>query len=339
MVRSSSSERFTPKAISMICSHAKGIPRIINILCDNAFQMGHSLSRKKIDVDIIREVIKDREGPFLQNTFLSGISSAVTAVKEFRLFSPRLNSLFSKAFLIVLSSLCLGGFVFLIDRYFQPRPAKTWDIKSIKSPSVNIQPSLGPPSSQNLTGEISGSNTSQLSVEPKPISPEFPKPASPPNAPLTPMSEEDQSMKIVTIKRGQTIYSLTKECYRMVNRTLMDFILDLNPEVTDVHLILVDQKIMIPTVTEKLLVIKSADNTYKIHAGTFPTPGAARLYTDERALKGKKVETFSRKVSPRDTWFRVVIGKFESEAEVLGMIGLLKEKGLLPAFGGPLKIE
>jgi hypothetical protein len=34
-----------------------------------------------------------------------------------------------------------------------------------------------------------------------------------------------------------------------------------------------------------------------------------------------------------------VIGNFDSEDEVLRMIDLLKEKGLLPAFGGLPRIE
>ena len=75
-----SSQMFTPKALSMICSYAQGIPRIINILCDNAFLMGYNLSQKKIDVDIIREVIKDTKGPSVQKTILSSIT---TALREF----------------------------------------------------------------------------------------------------------------------------------------------------------------------------------------------------------------------------------------------------------------
>jgi general secretion pathway protein A len=336
LVGSSSSQTFTPRTISMICSHAQGIPRIINILCDNAFLTGYSLSQKKIDVDIIHEVIKNMEGPFLQKTILSPI---VTAVKEFRLFPSRLNFPLSKTALIALSFLCLGGFVILADRYFQPRPAKTWDIKSFKSPDVDTKPSPTQPSSQKIMEDISKSDTRQPPGESEPVPSKPPQLVSPPPAPLASIGEEEKLKEMITIKKGHTIYSLTRKYYRTVNETFMDLILDSNPKITDVHLIIVDQKIVIPTVTEKLLVIKSADNAYKIHAGTFQTPSFARLYRDERALEGKKVEMLPRKVSPQDTWYRVVIGKFDSEDEVLRMIGLLKEKGLLPALGGAPKIE
>jgi general secretion pathway protein A len=77
LVGSSSSQTFTPEALSMICSHAQGIPRIINILCDNAFLMGYNLSQKKVDIDIIHEVITDSEGPSLQKTIRGSIISVL----------------------------------------------------------------------------------------------------------------------------------------------------------------------------------------------------------------------------------------------------------------------
>jgi general secretion pathway protein A len=57
LVGSSGSEAFSPNAISTILIHAKGIPRTINILCDNAFLIGYGLSRKRIDAEIIGEAI------------------------------------------------------------------------------------------------------------------------------------------------------------------------------------------------------------------------------------------------------------------------------------------
>jgi len=78
LVGSSSPQIFTPKAMSMICSYAQGIPRIINILCDNALLKGYCSSRKKNDVDIIAEVIKGIDGPSLEKTFLSSIATGLT---------------------------------------------------------------------------------------------------------------------------------------------------------------------------------------------------------------------------------------------------------------------
>jgi type II secretory pathway predicted ATPase ExeA/LysM repeat protein len=331
LTRSSSSQRFTPKAISMICSHARGIPRLINILCDHALLTGYGLSQKKIDVDIIREVIKGMERPFLKKTFFFSI---VKAVKEFRLLPPRLNFLLNKTSLVILSFLCLGGFALLIYRYSQPKPAKTGDIESLKTPFVGTQPSFPSPPLQKMTKEIPKSDTPQLPAELKTVSPEHPKPVSPQTAFPPIMGEEKPSDKIVTIEKGQTIYFLAQKYYRMVNSTLMNLILDSNPEIKDIHLILVNQKIKIPKITEELLAIKTSENTYKINAGTFDSSYPAKFYSDERALKGKKIEILPRKVSPQEIWYQVVIGNFGSQDEVLKMIAYLKGKGLLPAYGG-----
>lgn len=61
IVGSSASQVFTPDALSMICHYSKGIPRTINILCDNAFLIGHGHGKKKVNPLIIQEVIRHME--------------------------------------------------------------------------------------------------------------------------------------------------------------------------------------------------------------------------------------------------------------------------------------
>lgn len=51
---------FTAAAIKLIAEKTRGIPRSINILCDTALVYGFSTNSEKIDVNLIREVIKDR---------------------------------------------------------------------------------------------------------------------------------------------------------------------------------------------------------------------------------------------------------------------------------------
>ncbi len=50
---------FTPKAIKEIYRVTGGIPRLINILCDNALLTGYATEKKVIDEKIIKEVAKD----------------------------------------------------------------------------------------------------------------------------------------------------------------------------------------------------------------------------------------------------------------------------------------
>jgi general secretion pathway protein A len=309
----SSLEIFSPEALSLICSYSRGIPRVINILCDNALLMGFRSSTKKIEVDMIHEVIRNLEGPRRRRAVLS--STAV--VNKFHAFPFGLNFLFKKATpIIALSLLCLGAFIFLTHRYLRQKSTDISEIKSLQSHEVNTPPPSAPKSSQKTP----------------------PPPQKTPSPAVTAaLGREYTLKKIVAVGKGQTISQLTQEYYGMVNLTLIDLLLELNPAINNVHLILVDQEIKVPNITEVLLIIPSSDHTYRIHAGTFETPDSAKLYSDEQVLKEKKIEIVPRNVSPRETWHRVLIGKFDNKEEALKMIFLLKEKGLLPAFGGILK--
>lgn len=54
-------ELFTDEAIARIAEITKGIPRKINILCDMALVYGFSSEAKVIDLELVNEVIKDKE--------------------------------------------------------------------------------------------------------------------------------------------------------------------------------------------------------------------------------------------------------------------------------------
>jgi general secretion pathway protein A len=50
---------FSSNALESIHTYSGGIPRIVNVLCDNALLTGYALGRKEIDPGIIREVAED----------------------------------------------------------------------------------------------------------------------------------------------------------------------------------------------------------------------------------------------------------------------------------------
>jgi len=209
--------------------------------------------------------------------------------------------------MIVAFLLCLGAVILLAHRYLDQKSAKTWDIKSLKGRDVSAESSSPPDASPSAP----------------------PRPAS-----TSAMRREYDLKATVAVRKGQTLSQLSKEHYGTINLTLIDLLLEVNRSVTNVNLIIVGQEIQIPQITEGLLIIQSPDHTYKIHAGTFEAPDAAKFYRDEPTLKDEKVEILPRKVSPGETWYRVIIGDFDGKEEVLKAIALLKENRLLPAFGG-----
>jgi len=50
---------FTDAAYQLIFDYARGIPRLINTICDNAMLEGYLMKREMIDVDIVEQVARD----------------------------------------------------------------------------------------------------------------------------------------------------------------------------------------------------------------------------------------------------------------------------------------
>jgi general secretion pathway protein A len=50
---------FTPSSLESVYSYSGGIPRVVNVLCDNALLTGYALGKTEIDTEIIREVAED----------------------------------------------------------------------------------------------------------------------------------------------------------------------------------------------------------------------------------------------------------------------------------------
>jgi general secretion pathway protein A len=56
-VGSDSSSIFTPAALQLICHAAKGIPRVINLICDGALIEGYNNSNRKIGIELVRKAL------------------------------------------------------------------------------------------------------------------------------------------------------------------------------------------------------------------------------------------------------------------------------------------
>ncbi|MGH7797279.1 MAG: ExeA family protein [Candidatus Binatia bacterium] len=74
---------FSQDAVREIAFYSKGIPRMVNIICDNALLIGYADSRRKIAGDIIREVAADLRLDF-QPQQAAPKASAVKALRDGR---------------------------------------------------------------------------------------------------------------------------------------------------------------------------------------------------------------------------------------------------------------
>jgi len=314
LVGSNSSKVFTPDAISMIIGYAQGIPRTINIVCDNAFLIGYGASKKKIDAQIIKEVVSDMNGLREEKPNYQVPVPSVSprhAVVGPSLYQKVITAIFSPA---VLFFFFLGIFGFFLLGFLQKNTTYFTD-----KMYMNNFPSVKHAAFTEIRPRMT--NTAQsnfLSTNPS-------------------LDSGEKKMQTIHVTEGDYIMYLTKKYYQISNETLIDFLLEANPEITDFNLIKINQKIKIPEVTEELLIMNSSDNTFKIHVGTFATPEAAKQFANEPAFTGKKVDTIPRKVSKNEMWYRVLVGNFRSREECRQVISTLKKRGLLPVFMNSIK--
>lgn len=332
LVGSSSSQMFTPKALSMVCSYARGIPRIINVLCDNAFLRGYSLSQKKIDADIIEEVIKNLEGPRVTPKILPSIQP----IRQFWRSPIRFAISFKRGSLAIFVLVCLGGLIFLLYEYIGRGSVKIQEKKPLTGQKLATEPSTYKHSAQGTIKEIleKDTNPTDQGKITQTESSSLQRDAALP----TPAKEKEQFTEVI-VKRGETLLLLAKNYYHIANLTLIDVILQSNPEITNANHIKVGQKIRIRKITEESLVSQSSDHTFKIHVGTFWSPELSKLYRDEPALKGKTIEVIPLKIIPTEILHRVKVGNFQNRDEALNMVFFLKKKGLLPCFGSGPKTD
>jgi general secretion pathway protein A len=316
IVGSGSSEIFTDEALSLICRYAKGIPRVINIFCSNALSVGYGLSEKRISPSTVKKIRREKD-----------ILTEDPSPKPSSRIKKNLPRKIAYAFL----ALAIFAMVMFFNKDYVKHLLTTQKLKNVAE--------LAALSDKVETSKPKGGRHVVLEPAPNTPSPEVKNgsPETPQTAvsSATTMNQSDTEIRVKTIvevKVGTTLSLLALKYYKEANMTLIDHILKLNPDITDPNLILVNQKIKIPEITESLLLLQSSNGEFKVHVGTFLNRGYATRYVDDIDLPGKKMGVVPRKVSQTETWYRVLAGPFASKNEGLRVIEELKQKGLLPSL-------
>lgn len=315
LVGSTTFKVFTPQAVSMICKYSKGIPRNINVISENAFLIGYSLSKKRINGQIIKEAINDMSGSLGQ--------PQTSEVNDYFIPNFRIISI-TAAILII-----FGVLVFMGNTYMKHRTLEGINFPESRQNTMSASPLYshilpGSPGEQDQRSTSSESGNAHDTLHQN-----SGKDASQPVSSNDPGTGK-RILEVVTVKGSNTISSLAEKFYGASNETLMDIILSANPAITDVNHIYEQQQIIIPEINYDSLIIKLPDNTYKIHIGTFSSLRYARSFYYDHNLIGKEVDIFLRKVSDNENWYRVIISRYDTKDECMKTLAALKHEGLLP---------
>jgi general secretion pathway protein A len=309
---SGSSEVFTDEALSLICRYAEGIPLALNTLCSNALFVGSGLSEKRISASTVKKVRHEKE---------------ILSPERARILASGIKRHIHKIFLIIPALVLLAMALFFGRSYWQPLFYAQQPKQSITQPATDDRVKASAPAvkrhdaAENVPGRPGPQVMNTV--------PEAPKILVSPPAVKGHSDAEIRVREIVEVK----LYSLAYQYYKAANETLIDHILKLNPEITNPNLILISQKIKIPEITESLLIVQYSEGLYRVHLRTFTNPKSAGQYRRDVALWGKKIEVVPRKVSARETWYRVMAGPFVNRDEALKALEEMQRKGfsILPS--------
>jgi len=364
-VGSDSSSIFTPAALQLICDAAKGIPRVINLICDGALIEGYNNSNRKIGIELVRkalvrnhiiagedaveaaeiseeegalqrERIAAKEKPSAEGGDITGheIVTAPGSRAEKEEIAEEKPAFLREA---VAEKEATGEQEIMAGKETMEemgplRPREAEELRPNRSFREKIGISAvvvsllavlalvywsesGRFAPKGAEGILSPTQEQRGKEEPKGI----------------PKKEEWEgiSMKVET---GWTLSFLARRHYGAANPTLVDLILEANPQITDVNRIQLNQAIKIPRIKEDLLLSRTSAQSYRIHLGTFADQSRVRFFQNDPSLGGKKLETLPRKVSSQETWYRIFAGEFKNKEEAVKTIQALRQKGLLPAF-------
>jgi LysM repeat protein len=299
---------FDPEAVRMIWKFSQGVPRVINLLCDRALLNGYNASRMMIDVEIARETLYDMSYLRPKGGILYRVPAFVYTARKIingtvaRGTFHEMNNLGKKA----------GGIFRRPALLYTALGVVLAGVLGIAMLTFFMQDRGTTPPAPAAVGEKAV--PAQAKVERKEQ-----RPAVEPGT-------------SITVQKGWTLSLVAQQHYGLVNPTILDILLQYNPQIKDVNQIFADEQMKIPALTEEIFLGRDDDGKYHIYLGTFGDQRSMQALRKHPLLQGKAIRTTLRIASNDVLWYRMLATGFPSREEARLAFRSLKQQGVLPAF-------
>jgi type II secretory pathway predicted ATPase ExeA len=337
-----SNDLFSPDGLKLIFIYSKGIPRLINVICDNALLITYAFSRKKVSGDVIREVARDLQ--LESNARATKMSGRQTQSDE--PLKPALGHLTSVALwtAMLLFFLSAGGaiiyprqtknYLSTVNSKFEELVANARDNIELINRSLNLwltdlmpeeaklENVQTPVRSESLAGsgtESGKESSSAVDAEPQVLSEETDPSASPvvyereeseeqksPSTP-DPAAPVERKIENTRILEGSAIGSIAYHFYGANSLLGMDLIKEFNPQLQDLNWISFDWGLRIPSLTKETLQREQPDGSYHLILAAFPSLIGGQRFAQAIRLKGYEVVITRREVAENLSLHRVEI--------------------------------
>jgi general secretion pathway protein A len=244
---------FTVGALKRIVAHAQGVPRLLNILCDNALIAGFASQQRPVSAKLVQEVIADLEGapatvsspaatsPWKPTLALACVLLGVLGVFSYRNFSVP---------------------TWLRQDLPQAHtPVSTGHDGQDKEPVLTAAPAPQAIGQETEKPRAADSQVPapppQAKIEVQPAAPPVKTPEPPAKTPEPPAKAPEPPVPLETtfpvtrvVKPGDSLSKLIASVYGASSNDLVEWVKAHNPRIQDTNVIVVGERIVFPEFNE-----------------------------------------------------------------------------------------
>jgi general secretion pathway protein A len=264
---------FHPDAFKQIAFYSNGIPRLMNIICDNALLCAYARSQKKVSADIIQEVARDlRLGSEVQVAAAEIVPPARVSETErekpVRQVADDVPQ-HARGLIRVGVETCLAILAFFaVASLIDPQSFLTVAGRSLEVAKHNLNQWVLLIAQQKTVPE-------KVNTEVK----------------------AEQKEERVVVPQGSSIYKIATDAYRGNAVLGMDLIKEFNPQIKNLNWVSAGRDLLLPRLTPETLLRKQPDGSYRLIVASFRRRAEADEYAGRLSNKGYRVTITPKKVS------------------------------------------
>jgi type II secretory pathway predicted ATPase ExeA len=279
-------ELFDPEAVEKIAVYSKGIPRLINVICDNALLIAFAGSQRIVSADIVGEVVRDLRlapdsqfapdennpaVPMAQPAAGVGLLSSETTVQISQHRSKGSLAAATAASLVIV---ILLGFASLTDPesfFMETGNSLTGYQRNLSDWALLVTGQKADPLSLTVKVADAGLQTAEIGTK--------------------------SSDHRVTIQRGSTVFQIATDAYGGSAVLGMDLIKEFNPDIQNLNWINAGQDLLLPAITEEVLLRQQPDGSFRILVASFLSRREADEFAERILRDGFPVIVTAKPVS------------------------------------------
>ena len=265
---------FHPDAMGRITYYSKGIPRVVNIICDNALLSAYLASQQIITAVMIEDVARDlelRSLPSINEARASSTGLTPNGVEESTPAQVPDNLLQRRA-----APLRKAGVSAFLMMLVLIAAASVVDSRKVLS----------------IAGSSLDSFRNHLNRWVVPVS----QSEALPEKPRAQVDPKRQIQRVI-IQSGSTIQKIAVETYGSNTILGMDLIKEFNPRIQNLNRVLPGQELILPPLSQETLLREQPDGSYHFTVASFYNRADAQAYARVLSNDGYQVAITPNRVS------------------------------------------